>query len=46
LVSSSGITGRSRDLRCAIIAASIRLLRRIRAIRARCLLHHAREWRR
>jgi hypothetical protein len=46
LVSSSGNTGRSRDFRCAIIAASIRLLRRIRAIRARCILHHAREWRR
>ena len=46
LVSARGITGRSKDLRCAIIAASCRLLRRMRAIRARCLLHHAREWRR
>jgi hypothetical protein len=33
-------------LRCAIIADSIRIMIRIRAIRARCLLHHAREWRR
>ncbi len=43
LVSARGITGSNRDLRCAIIAASCRRLRRIRAIRARCLLHHARE---
>lgn len=46
LVSARGITGRSKVLRCAIIAASCRFLRRMRAIRARCLLHHAREWRR